>query len=765
MSNQTVISIAPYWDVVHRHRTSFWLTMVVGLLITAVAVIWVPKQYTSTVVLEVRQPDIQANLITSSQSSPNPSLSLEARLDSLSQETVTGDHLKQLIAKYGLYRHHGVLMPGAVHQMANAISITIPDSLLQTITPTRWLKSLPPDVVQVSFQYYHPEVARAVASELGEIMITDDRKQREEEAAETVRLLTSELADTGAKLNASQQKIRSLKEKYRGSLPQDLETNVRAVEALEVQLDKAQQEENQPDAHYVTTSSGQKLVTPQAELAALQTKLLSLRTRYSDEYPEVIETKREIETTQNELASQKDLANSATDAAAANPNPAVGALQQQIADYQHLIESTPKHEEELAAVDRDYSILSGHYHDLTNSLFEARATQEVFETGQGERLRVLQAASLPTQPSYPNDLAMAGGGLGITLFIALAIPFGLFISDTSLKDSEDIKSEFADVAAIAISRVPEVDSSGQLRIVNRNGAAARPGLNNGASAASLAGHSNGSASHPSAKNGASVPTVAREHGAARFMKRYPAPPLVSAGDGIVTTASDEFQLLAFRLQMWASERKARVFVVASAVGGEGKSFVALNLAAALAASGSTALLIDGDFRAPYQHYSLDIDPSAGFLSFLKGTADINECVQATPIQGLGIVPAGGTCDRAPEYLSSQKMKEFMDALGNLDSFRYIIFDTPPALLVPDAQILAAAADGVVFVAAADSTARAAVSKALKMFDPASLFSMVLNRFEASYSTVRNEKYGRYGRYGRYGKYGKYAKYDQEAFRE
>src|SRR5258708_33738174 len=61
---------------------------------------------------------------------------------------------------------------------------------------------------------------------------------------------------------------------------------------------------------------------------------------------------------------------------------------------------------------------------------------------------------------------MIGGGVALTLAIALAVPFALFYTDTSFKDSDDIRAEFADVDAIVISRVPEVErhyANGQLK--------------------------------------------------------------------------------------------------------------------------------------------------------------------------------------------------------------------------------------------------------------------------------------------------------------
>ena len=128
-----------------------------------------------------------------------------------------------------------------------------------------------------------------------------------------------------------------------------------------------------------------------------------------------------------------------------------------MAEYQRAIAETPAHEEAIAAVNRDYAILSSRYNDLSNLFFEARADQAVLERGQGERLQVLQPAGAARPSIVPKQIALIGGGIAVTLALALAIPFALFYTDTSFKDSDDIRAEFADVDAIAISRVPEVE--------------------------------------------------------------------------------------------------------------------------------------------------------------------------------------------------------------------------------------------------------------------------------------------------------------------
>jgi len=750
LSNQTFITIGPYWDIIHRHWVIFFSTVAAGLALTVLAVVLVPKEYTSSVLLEVWHADIQANLIGAEPQNTTDNTHLESRLEALSEETIRPGHLAELISKHGLYLLGGKPEPGAMGEMAGEISITIPDSVLQSAngTPNRWTRSLPPDDIEISFQYRDPAKAQAVASDLGNIMIDEYRRERERHNAETIKLLSSELDETKGKLAESQRQIKILKEKYRGSMPQDLDDNVNALQALQLQLERAKQSaDNKTDASGAPLPKAPMPNTPDAALAALQAKLFALKAQYSDEYPEVIETKSQI------ADLEKEIVKPGNQPAVAPPPPdsAARMVQQQIDDYQRRIAETPAHEEVMAAVDRDYGILSNRYHDLSNLFFEARADQAVLERGQGERLQMLQPASLPISPSYPKPLLLIGGGVAATLLIALAIPFGLFYTDTSFKDSDDVKAEFADVNTIVISRVREIQPgyvNGELKSAEAllalpgNGVAADSDASgNGQSANGGQTTADGESANHNGANGDLQALMGR---AARFATRYPAPPLVVAGEGMIGSAADEFQLLAFKLKSWAAQHDdAKVFVVASGIGGEGKSFVALNLAAALAVSGSGALLIDGDIRAPFQHYAFPVPKVGGLLGCLQGTTKFASSVLPTPVPGLSLLPSGGTSNRAPEYLASAKMDELMKTLKGSGAYQYIIIDTPPALLVPDAQILARAGDGTILVTAADSTSRVATTKTFLMFDPETLFGVVLNRFKPSYSTLRSERYGRW----------------------
>ncbi len=114
MSNQTFISVGPYWDVIHRHRTIFFSTLVAGLMLTVLALVLIPKEYTSSMLLEVWHADIQPSLI-GAEPQNGPSIThIESRLEALSEETIARRHLEDLISKHGLYVRDGKREPGAV---------------------------------------------------------------------------------------------------------------------------------------------------------------------------------------------------------------------------------------------------------------------------------------------------------------------------------------------------------------------------------------------------------------------------------------------------------------------------------------------------------------------------------------------------------------------------------------------------------------------------------------------------------------------------
>jgi len=227
-------------------------------------------------------------------------------------------------------------------------------------------------------------------------------------------------------------------------------------------------------------------------------------------------------------------------------------------------------------------------------------------------------------------------------------------------------------------------------------------------------------------------------------------PLLVIGKREFAAAAEHFHVFARGLQDWATRHDKRVFTITSALSGEGKSFVSLNLAASLARLGNRVILVDADLRASSLDYSFNLVAMKGLIDYLNGTTDFNSCLQETPVPGLWLVPAGGAIRAPAEALGGQRMRDFVVEARTTLPPPYVIIDTPAASAVPEPQILARLSDALVIVVAANQTPRELVKQTIENAAGATIFGIVLNRFEPPRSTAVHypEKYSLQAHSGR-----------------
>jgi capsular exopolysaccharide synthesis family protein len=231
----------------------------------------------------------------------------------------------------------------------------------------------------------------------------------------------------------------------------------------------------------------------------------------------------------------------------------------------------------------------------------------------------------------------------------------------------------------------------------------------------------------------------------RFWQRDPAafeargPALIIHQESLAR-AGEQFQVLRANLESWVLEHDKRVILITSAVPGEGKSFVALNLAAALSHAGSEVLLVDADLRAPALHLPFNLIPLTGLLPYLEGKAEFSDSITSTPSPRLRLMAAAGATLSGPEAFASSRMRVLIQRARELKPPHFVLIDSPAALAGPEAQILSKLVDGILLVVAANMTPRAVVTKTLELIKGVPVFSVVLNRFEFSYSASRHLHY-------------------------
>jgi capsular exopolysaccharide synthesis family protein len=165
---------------------------------------------------------------------------------------------------------------------------------------------------------------------------------------------------------------------------------------------------------------------------------------------------------------------------------------------------------------------------------------------------------------------------------------------------------------------------------------------------------------------------------------------------------EAFRVLRTNLQFVDIDTKNKSFVVTSSVPGEGKSTTAVNIAIAMAQTGNSILLIDGDLRRHRVATMLDLEGAVGVTTVLLGKIEVADAIQRHET-GVDVLTSGPIPPNPAELLQSHAMHELLEKLGG--TYDTIVIDAPPLLPVTDAALLAAQTDGALMVVRHGRTTR------------------------------------------------------------
>jgi protein-tyrosine kinase len=215
-----------------------------------------------------------------------------------------------------------------------------------------------------------------------------------------------------------------------------------------------------------------------------------------------------------------------------------------------------------------------------------------------------------------------------------------------------------------------------------------------------------------------------------------------------TLGTEEFRSLRSRLYQIREGKKQPLqsLLVSSAMAGEGKTFVAVNLARAIVQQhGRRVLLIDTDLRLSRMHIMLGASLAPGVSEYLLGDADMFSVLQRGAQEGLFFIGGGKTASNPAELIGAGRLKPLIQRLAPV--FDWIILDSPPSVPVTDASLLAEITDGVLMVVKAGETPYDIAQKGCQQFRDKHLVGAVLNRVapSASYSAYYYRADGKGGK--------------------
>jgi polysaccharide chain length determinant protein (PEP-CTERM system associated) len=378
-----------------------------AVLVLAVAASFiVPKKYRSSTLILVESERVPEAVV--------PKMAAEAagkRLQTIRQEILSRTRLETVIKEldpYGSTEREPMTV--TVERMRKAIAITVKGD----------------DAFSIDYLHREPRMAMLVANRLATLFIEEVSRGREAQVAGAYSFIEGQLEEARQQLQVREGTLRAYKERHMGSLPEQLTANLSTLQRLQLEQqavteslraasERLRQVESDP-----TSIAGRDPASQ--ELAQARAQLSQLRLRYTEEHPEVRALAGRIARLEAAVVKTADAGAQVGASAVSEARRDVedlrarqNELEGRIALFSARVEQTPRVEQEISTLTRDFQKLNEYYLGLLDKKLDAQTAAEMEKRWKGDRFRVLDPANLPERPVSPNRL----------LFLAFGIAFGL----------------------------------------------------------------------------------------------------------------------------------------------------------------------------------------------------------------------------------------------------------------------------------------------------------------------------------------------------
>jgi polysaccharide biosynthesis transport protein len=542
--------------------------------------------------------------------------------------------------------------------------------------------------------------AARLANRIGELYLAEQIAAKRHTARQATQRLTQRANELRHRVTASENAYEKYKAESGLFDPGGENLSDRQIEKLNEQMVQARAETAQAKAKYeqLKQITPERLQSAAASPDVLQSSVVSnlrgqyaeaakhaaeLTTRYGPQHPQVQIVRAQLANLSGQITGEIERI---VTSAKGEYGTAMSRQASLEASLNELKESGAKFNQSairLRELEREAQANRDLFQALLSRAKELSAQLEM----QLPDSRIVSAASVPTKPSYPSRVS----SIGLAFFGSLGLGIAGALARTAfakgVRNSDDIKSlvglhPLASIPLVGEQRPRTTIGTGLLALrdmrVVRKASDTDPGD----------GHT----------------FVADER------------PL-RLGNMVLDRPDSSFaenlRGLCLSLKHAAREADTRVVLVTSALPGEGKSTVSVNLARSAAAAGDRVLLIDGDLRRPSIADALDMRESSGLVDVLVGRTNLRSSVRRDPRTGLYVIAgqSGVSGSTALSLLSSSAMAQLISMARQ--AFDHVIVDTSPLLPIADARRLLEYADGVILVVALEDTPREAIVAALR----------------------------------------------------
>ncbi|WP_158943865.1 Wzz/FepE/Etk N-terminal domain-containing protein [Granulicella sp. S190] len=464
MLGHRALTVQDYTNILKRRWWMIAIPAIIFPIVGFALTFLVQPQYISQTLVLVEQqkvPDTYVKAVVTED--------LSGRLATMREQILSRSRLQPIIERFNLFANGKLSMDERIDLTRKNIVIT---PIQSDIARTNGLPGF-----FISFQANDARTAQLVCGEIQSLFVSENLSDRAASAAGTTDFLKGQLADAKAKLDEQDAKLAKFQQTYMGKLPGAESSNVNMLTTLNTQLDAATQALNrmEQDKSYAESMLAMQQaqqpqtaehggLAPQAEqleLQQLQSQLADLNARYTDDYPDVVSTRRKVKELQQKLAQapppsaasvspsvpkptdslsvqQMRAQLRAMDQAIAQKKRDEASIQGQLRTYQDRVSSSPAVEEEYKSITRDNQTAQTFYDDLLAKIQQSKMATDLEKRQQGEQFRVMDEPNLPESPAFPKRPVFVMGGVVAGLALGLFIVALLEYMDTAVRNERDI---------------------------------------------------------------------------------------------------------------------------------------------------------------------------------------------------------------------------------------------------------------------------------------------------------------------------------------
>jgi len=467
---QDVKTAQDFFDILKRRRSSIVVTAMAVFIVAAAVAFLLPSHYRSSSTILIEDQEVPRDFVNTTVTS-----FADQRLQTINQRIMGTDKLLEIIKKFNLYPElkqkwttEEIVAKARKDIKLNTISADV-------IDPRTGMPKPATIAFTLSYEGTNPQVVQQVAGELASLYLAENLATRERQSQGTSSFMEEGMLEVKAKLAETDAKIAAYKQKHVGALPELVQANLQAAEAAEHEVMalneqlrglKEKQSYARTQLESIPTDAASQDKT---RLAELRVRLGELKTRFTDEHPDVIKTKSELADLLKQLrTSGRNSADNKPDNVAyitlssqlASAQSEIDTVKRQIAgfikkrdEYRGKVASTPGVEEGYRSLldDRNHYLLKSD--DITKKFLEAKTSHGLEKEQKGERFSLIDAARLPEKPFSPNIPAI--------LILGLVLGIGSGAGIAAIREQNDHTARTPEQLCLAVSfpvlaSIPEI---------------------------------------------------------------------------------------------------------------------------------------------------------------------------------------------------------------------------------------------------------------------------------------------------------------------